>query len=376
MQYQLFRGVDVREALKAVKAAFGPDAVIHSTREVTNGRGGALGASFIEVSAAPATEIQRWPFAEARPAAGESRRQSGRPRSRALGRTGGTTPTLGLDAREIERELSVLRSMLEDLNSSRPPRQRAYSMLAAVGVEGALARELASGSARAARRGEQALKAWLRTRLCERLRTAEDVIVGAGPMLVAAVGQTGVGKTTTLAKLAARARLDHGRSVAVISLDTYRVGAVEQWQRYATLMGLPFYTARDETEFAQALAECRTDIVLVDTAGRSTLSDDQRWTVPACLSAASGRESHVLLVMPAWTRGSDAERAVTAYSEAGVTGLCVTKLDETLQAGGVLHAAIPADLPFHYLCDGPRVPEDIRSASVNAVVDALFESAP
>ena len=220
------------------------------------------------------------------------------------------------------------------------------------------------------------MKTWLRQRLTERLRECDDVILSQEPTLIAAVGQTGVGKTTTLAKLAARARLDHGRSVAIISLDTYRVGAVEQWQRYATLMGLPFFTAQDEAEFQAALAECRTDIVLVDTAGRSTLADDQRWTVPACLQLASGRTPHVLLVMPAWTRGSDAERAVSAYAEAGVTGLCVTKLDETLQAGGVLHAAIPADLPFYYLCDGPRVPEDIRSASVNAVVDALFESAP
>ena len=128
MQYQLFRGVDVREALKAVKAAFGPDAVIHSTREISNGRGGALGATFIEVAAAPATDVQRWPFKEARGGGGGARRESTRARARSLGKGMGVTRTLGLDAREIERELSVLRSMLEDLNASRPPRQRAYSI--------------------------------------------------------------------------------------------------------------------------------------------------------------------------------------------------------------------------------------------------------
>ncbi|MEZ4224489.1 MAG: flagellar biosynthesis protein FlhF [Polyangiaceae bacterium] len=373
MQYQLFRGVDVREALKAVKAAFGPDAVIHSTREVSNGRGGALGATFIEVAATPPNQAQRWPFAEAR-ARAEGRRQPMRGMSRS--RDNRTTPTLGLDSHEIERELAVLRSMLEDLNASRPPRQRAFAVLTALGVEGGLARELSNGSARAARRGDEALRGWLRERLTKSLRVHDDIIQRPTPQLIAAVGQTGVGKTTTLAKLAARARLDHGRSVSIISLDTYRVGAVEQWQRYATLMGLPFFTAQNEVQFARCLAECRTDIVLVDTAGRSTLADDQRWIVPACLQSTSGRESNVALVMPAWTRGNDAERAVRAYAEAGVTGLCVTKLDETLQAGGVLHAAMPEDLPFYYLCDGPRVPEDIRPATVNAVVDALFESAP
>ena len=74
-----------------------------------------------------------------------------------------------------------------------------------------------------------------------------------------------------------------------------------------------------------------------------------------------------------WTRFSDAERVVKGYLDAGLTGICVTKLDETVQYGGIVHAALPQELPIYYLCDGPRVPEDIQPATIDAVVAALTE---
>jgi flagellar biosynthesis protein FlhF len=185
------------------------------------------------------------------------------------------------------------------------------------------------------------------------------------------MGPTGAGKTTTLAKLAARARLDLGRSVGVISLDTFRVGAVEQWQRYATLMGIPFQVASDRSSFRRALAEITADIVLVDTAGRSTPASS--WVLPDCLSGMTEEMAkHALLVLPAWLRASDVARVAGLYEVPAPTEVVITKLDETIEAGGVLHAALPSNIPIAYLCNGPRVPEDIREASVEAVIDAVL----
>src|SRR5205814_5696655 len=103
-----------------------------------------------------------------------------------------------------------------------------------------LARTLAAGSTYAARAGNDELRQWLRQRVAEKLSCRVGLIEMPGRHLIACVGPTGVGKTTTLAKLAARAVLTFGRSVRVVSLDTFRVGAVEQWRRYAELIGFPF----------------------------------------------------------------------------------------------------------------------------------------
>ena len=269
MQYQNFRGADLKEALSAVKATLGPNALIEGTRQISNGRGGGLGHSYVEVTAAPPAGL-KWPYANREAASAEVGLRRREPRGQGFGRQAQKpAPSLARDPNEIERELGMLRQMLNELNESRPPKERALTELHAAGIEGTLARELASGATKVARRGREALRAWLGGRIKERLTVTPSLLTDPSPRVIACVGPTGVGKTTTLAKLAAKARLDHGRSVGVISLDTFRVGAVEQWQRYATLMGIPFQIASDRTTFLRAMADMPTDLVLVDTAGRS-----------------------------------------------------------------------------------------------------------
>ncbi|MBI3206304.1 MAG: flagellar biosynthesis protein FlhF [Myxococcales bacterium] len=375
MQSQSFRGADVKEALSRVRASLGPDALIQSTRQVTNGRGGALGHAWVEVTATAPAGRHSWQFEpNGKPTVVSPPRFSSlrSPPTERAPRPGmsrmGRTPTLGLDASELERELLTLRAMLDELNQSRPPRERVMSLLAAFGVEGALARQLATGAGRVARRGSDALQSWLVQRIAERVTLAPDPLVAPGQQIIVAVGNTGVGKTTTLAKLAARARLDLGRSVCVFSFDTYRVGAVEQWQRYASLMGIPFHALSSPDELSRRLSERSADIVLVDTTGKTASSPPEDWPLAESLDSLAGRNLHTLLVMPAWMRGRDAERTCTLYRDARPTGVVVSKLDETCQPGGVLHAAIPNALPLTYFCNGPRVPEDIHLASIEALV--------
>ena len=371
MQYQNFRGADLKEALSAVKATLGPNALIEGTRQISNGRGGGLGHSYVEVTAAPAAGL-KWPYANKEAAAAEAPLRRREPRGQgAFGRNAAKpAPSLGRDPGEIERELGMLRQMLNELNESRPPKERALTELHAAGIEGTLARELAAGATKVARRGREALRAWLSGRIKERLTVTPSMLTDPNPRVIACVGPTGVGKTTTLAKLAAKARLDHGRSVGVISLDTFRVGAVEQWQRYATLMGIPFQIASDRTTFLRAIADMPTDLVLVDTAGRSV--HGTAWPLAGCLREITDRKVNTMLVLPAWLRANDVTRVLEMYDDPLPTDLVVTKLDETYQVGGILHAALPNQLPFAYLCNGPRVPEDILDASVEGVLDAVF----
>lgn len=376
MHAQTFRGENVQQALSAVRAALGPNAIIESTRHLEGQRSGFSARNVVEIKAKAPEEPSRWPFAvPADPARSERGGTTVRAAPRAIRREEAPrTPTLGLDASHLERELGLLRTMLEELNATRPARDRALGMLHAAGIEGKLAKELAAGVSRASKRGKESLRNLLVSRIAERLEFSAPIMRKPGKKLIACVGPTGVGKTTTLAKLAARARLDLGQSAAVVTLDTFRVGAVEQWQRYASLMGLPLHVVEDVEAFALAVQASNAETVLVDTTGRSNAPGP--WLLPECLATVTNRDVHVALVMPAWLRAADVERVLEQYAAPTPTGLVVTKLDETSSAGGVLHAAIGRKVPLTYLCNGPCVPEDIREATLESFADFVLPSQP
>ncbi|MET0412977.1 MAG: flagellar biosynthesis protein FlhF [Polyangiaceae bacterium] len=382
MDYQTFRGSDVQEALLLVRQALGADALIESTRHITNGQGGAFGRSFVEVVAAPGATGAAAVARESMPSQQRLRASSGSrvhtpqtsgtfKRTLPLGdRKPATPPAPALDVSSVGRELMQLRLMLDELSQGRPPRDRTRALLAAAGFEGSLARALSVGATRSARTGNRELRQWLRQRVASRLVCRGGLLEGDGPQLIACVGPTGVGKTTTLAKLAAQATLTLGKSVRVISLDTFRVGALEQWRRYAELIGCPFDVVTNAGAFHRIVHSNPSDIVLVDTAGRS--GSDQGSILGGCVNGLGAINRHVLLVLPAWMRARDAERVAQSYTKPGLTGVVITKLDETDQVGGVMHAPLGGKLPITYLCDGARVPEDIREAVLDDVLDTIF----
>jgi flagellar biosynthesis protein FlhF len=374
MQFETFRGRNVEEALAAVRAALGPDAFIESTRNVSNGEKGWLGKTFVEVLAAPSdrpSAARTNPFSRQT----SERRTPAPAAARARDSEKSTTPTPARTSRSeitLGRELRLIRSMLEELSVVRKPRDRAGSLLQAAGIEGSLAASLAGQAARVPKADSTVLINFLRKKLAERVQTAPSPIEAPGRRIIACVGPTGVGKTTSLAKLAARASLELGRSVSVISLDTFRVGAVEQMRRFVELIGVPFDVARDRASFAQAVAQRRADLVLVDTAGVSSADNASMQRLSDCLSAVTDRPIDILLVVQAAIRARDAERLRGVYRTPAPTGLIITKLDETDQAGGALHTALDHPLPVTYLCDGPRVPEDLHEATVDMLLDAVL----
>lgn len=376
MQYQTFRGADVQEALLSVKQALGPNAVIGTTRHVTNGRRGGLGQSFVEVTAAsPGVRRVHWPFAADLMQPTTATRA---PRTRAQSSLMAREPNRPEEApgaspmiHELEREMVMLRSMLEELNAKRSPKDRALSLLRMAGIEGRIAKELSLNLGKTAR-DATGLRKLLAERLHERIRVVPSLIAQSKRQVIACVGPTGAGKTTTLAKLAARARLDHGRSVSIISLDTFRVGAIEQWQRYTRLIGTAFGIARNRDDFERTLTSTTSELVLVDTAGRHYSDTGDTWPLAECLPRVVRHELNVLVVIPAFLRARDTEQVIRTYTDVHPSAAVVTKLDETQESGGVIQALLEGELPIAYTCQGPRVPEDIHDAEAELLVKHLL----
>ncbi len=410
MTFETFRGTTVEEALVAVKAAFGTNALIGSTRQVTNGRSGNLGHSYFEVMAAPGPSLRMLdrpqPFSkdavrvEAIPPAmlgrkilaqrdslaSTRRRESKEPSEAVATRVQASADVLqavmavSADAQDkgaataLKPELDAIRALLEELNTGKLPRDRAMAVLRDARIEGALAKKLALGAPKGARVSPEAIRAHVRERIAEMLTLMPSPIEQPGPRMILCVGPTGVGKTTTIAKLAARAYLDLQRSVSIVTLDTFRVGSVDQMRRFAELIGVPFDVAYNGAGFAQSVARRQAEVVLVDTASLPPTHAKSASRLIECLQAVTSMAVDVLLVLPAAIHPRDAERIAAAYTNPAPTGLVITKMDETDQVGGVLHAALPGQIPVAYLCSGPRVPEDIQNASVEALIETVVPS--
>ena len=189
--------------------------------------------------------------------------------------------------------------------------------------------------------------------------------LGARARRIAFVGPTGAGKTTTLAKVAARAQLDHGRRVRLVTIDTYRIGAVPQLASYAEILGVPLTVAHTPDDVATAIAQATdVDLVFIDTTGRSPLGDGIEGLRPFIDAAAP---DITYLVLSAITRPRDAIRAANGYRQLGTNALCVTRLDETDDHATVTDVASATGLPLGWLGVGQEVPDDLREADATTL---------
>jgi flagellar biosynthesis protein FlhF len=214
---------------------------------------------------------------------------------------------------------------------------------------------------------------WVRAAIAHNLRVADparDIIDQGG--VFALVGPTGVGKTTTVAKLAARAVLKHGASkVAMVTTDSYRIGAQDQLRIYGRILGTPVFAVRDENELELTLLDLQgKHLVFVDTIGMS--QRDRRVTDQIALLCGNGRPVRRLLLLGAPSQGITLEEVVRAYGGPGLTGCILTKIDEALTYGPVLDAVIRHQLTVHYVTNGQRVPEDLHLANAMYLVDRAF----
>jgi flagellar biosynthesis protein FlhF len=193
----------------------------------------------------------------------------------------------------------------------------------------------------------------------------------AGPKVVVLVGPTGAGKTTTIAKLAARFALQQKKKVALVTLDTYRMGAWEQLESYGELMQVPVYMATGRNEFARIMQENQDkDVILVDTMGKSHRDLDYCKRLKQVLEAAPQVEVH--LVQSATAQESVVTECFKQFAPLGIDRVLFTKLDEAVNFGLLFNCSVRYRIPFSYFTTGQSVPEDIEVAAQDKVIRLIF----
>lgn len=411
MTPQIFRGPTLAEARRAAEAALGEGAVMHTTRSVPSpGVLGWFGTRQVEISATPpdpddepapspssvppppsrraftGAAYEPAPAAAAMPSSAPPSSGSTMAAMRAELRAelrgelrGSERPTLSQNdaiAPAVEAELLALRAVIESMTAGDDGTGTIARLLRAAGIEGKAAATLTR--AIKVKPGAPGISPEERFRdaIADLVRVAPWPLADGAPALLALIGPSGVGKTTTAAKIAARAIIDHDRSVTFISCDGFRVGAAEQLRRYASLLDANFEIASTPQELLLAIENAGTDLVIVDTAGgpptrsgsvEASLGSDKARIGRVAIS--NGRARHVLLCLPAPLRARDADSYVKAFAPCAPSGIVITKIDETRSPGGLVHATISSGLPVTTLCFGQRVPEDVAPATTGAILD-------
>ncbi len=385
---QIFRGRTLLEARRAAEQTLGGGAVLLTTREVRSpGLAGLLGPRAVEIVAAPPDP----------PAPPPTPTPSPRPTQNLFARGAYDTPEappsaapavnalraeLRAELRAIKgamtrperiptdfiTELAALRAAIEEATPELRVGDPMASLLRAQGIDGPAVAAL-SLALKHSDDGSSASDR-LRIALADLVRVTPWPIADEERSVIGLVGPTGVGKTTTIAKLAAHARMAR-RSVTLVSCDGFRVGATEQLRRYATLLGARFMTANSRDELARRIDEATTDLIFVDTAGRAPKPDGVESHLASESFADRGLSRHVLLCVPAALRAQDAEATVRSFERLRPTALAVTKIDETTAPAGLVHAPVASKLPVSVLCAGQGVPEHIAQATAAAVYDLL-----
>ncbi|MDW7710996.1 MAG: flagellar biosynthesis protein FlhF [Deferrisomatales bacterium] len=404
MRVKKFQAVDMPDALRRIKEELGPEAVILSTRQIKPGKGvfGMLGRPILEVTAAAGLETLAaqgrsgpGPSPGGKAARGSSRPGPGEAAGRAdhgpllalqadldslreelavLGRRPSPPGEEAL-ARDVGRLSEKLDRLLEqtarfDRLRLAPGLRRLHAHLEAVDLDRALAARIVAflqekmdaGGLAEGREVEGFQELVRRT-----VRVAGGLHPPArGPRVIALVGPTGVGKTTTVAKLSARFALQDGARVGLLTVDTFRIAAVEQLKTYAKIMGVPLRVALDAEGFRAAVAELADrEIILVDTAGQSPRDEEALAELLGLFPQQVPVEVH--LVLSVTTRASDLERILRHYAGLRATRLLLTKLDETDCHGPLLGLPAVSRLPLSYLTTGQNVPDDIEEATPEAV---------
>lgn len=348
MHIRTFRAASLQDALEDIRRQMGDDASVLYTRQVREGWMGWLGKTTVEVTAGLRDE-----------------RDAKRKESTAA--AGSTFDSSGVTLRDSAPARRGYPLELQDLRA----------LLVFGGVEDAIADRwieetyLQGVSAAAAVEPGRWIEV-LRQTVASGLRTSGPIQVPPGERrIVALVGPTGVGKTTTIAKLAAGFRLEAQRKVALITIDTFRIAAVQQLRAYAEIMDLPMEVVQTADDMQPALSRLGdVDLVLIDTTGRSPRSDGRIEQLRAMLRVAQPDETH--LVLSATSSRDSLQTILDGFAGVKPTASILTKLDEANQLAGVLSAFDGYPLPISYVTVGQQVPDDIETADMDSLVRGLL----
>ncbi len=372
MNVRKFFAPTPREALRAVRAAFGEQAVVLSTRAVDGGTElMAMAPADMEALLAPAADTHA-ELPQAAPRADIHAHAN--TQAATLARSGDTLRD------ELKDELRSMRGLLESQLATlawngRQPEEKALALrvMLAAGFSAGLARYIAENMPAAAMTVGDGGRTWMRDIIGRNLPLfdGDERLIEQGGVF-ALVGPTGVGKTTSTAKLAARCVARHGASrVALVTTDGYRIGAFEQLRIYGKLLGVMVHSVRDGADLALALSELKQKhIVLIDTAGAS--QRDRMVVDQIAMLAAGGARVQRLLCLNTTSTVETLDEVARAYRGDGLAGCLLTKLDEASGIGGALDVAIRHKLPVSFIADGQRVPEDLHVADGRQLLERAF----
>jgi flagellar biosynthesis protein FlhF len=356
-----------RQALHLVRQDLGPDALILSNRAVDNGmeilavaQGDLPLQEGADMAAAPASAVKAKPRAKAR--------SSARVVKPAVSAAVAAVPAQDPIPNSLVHEMRSMRGLLEQqlvyqawetAQRRGPGKARVLRDMLHSGFSAALVRQFLEKMPPGL--PEEQNFGWVRAVLERNLRTvpaAEDIVERGGTY--ALVGPTGVGKTTTVAKIAARGVVRYGaEKIALLSTDSYRIGAHEQLRIYGKLLGVRVIAVKDASDLQFVLEDLRNKhLVLIDTVGMG--QRDQMVAEQLSLLSAAGTDVKRLLLLNSTGNGETLDEVVNVYREGGVHGCIITKTDEAVGIATVLDVAIRQKLPLHYVTDGQRVPEDLH----------------
>lgn len=353
MNLSRFVGATSREALRQVRLALGPEALIVSNRRVNGG---------VEILASdPTSATLEEPGIEPGP----------HPEAPAQGVMGAIESMRGaLEARLDE-------AMWGNRLRQAPQTARLFQSLLGLGFSTALLRAMLTRLP--AGLGQGAAMRWVRDELARHLPVLarEDDLWKPG-LVLALVGPTGVGKTTTVAKLAARCvRRTGPAGLVLVTTDTYRIGAHEQLKQYGDMLHVPVHVVRNADELRRLLGSAHpSQTVLIDNVGVS--QRDRYVAEQAALLAGGGRQVNRLVVLNASSHGDTLDEVARTYTADGggaLAGCLITKIDEAPRIAAALDTAIRYRLAVHYVSDGQRVPENLRHRSPAELVDLALTRA-
>ncbi len=339
MQIKRFEAPDMQQALRRVKETLGPEAIILSTKALkkTNGRARPFPHGAVEVVAAidhPPAEPARTP---------------NKP----------TSPWLFPAAKKKDPSSPLEEPFLEQMRSA----GLAPDFVHRLGEEfRAWLKESGEG------KSAETLRSYLQWKLMDAVEVTGDEV--GGGKVWSFIGPTGVG--TTLAKLAAHFSLQLKKKVALVTIDTYRIGAIDQLSTYSRILRLPLEIASGRGELEEILQRNRhQDLVLIDTAGRNPYQGEQLEELKDILAAERRMENH--LVLSATTKDSDLAQIAERFSRLPIRSYIFTKIDETEDLSSLFNQVLRLKRPLSYLTNGQRVPEDIELATKGRVANLVLK---